>query len=56
VVYALATEDARPTLRPVGEKFGLDKMQFEAAAKRDLIMMHHEIIRQNLVRPGTPGA
>jgi hypothetical protein len=45
VVYLLAINDAREILRPVGEKFGLNKDQFAAAAREQLMMFHYEVVR-----------
>jgi Methyltransferase domain len=45
VVYLLAINDAREILRPVGEKFGMNKDQFAAAAREQLMMFHYELVR-----------
>ena len=50
VVYLLAINDAREMLRPVGEKFGLNKDQFAAAARNELMMFHHAAVRQLAAR------
>jgi hypothetical protein len=46
VVYVLAINHAREILRPVGEKFGLNKTEFAAAATAQLVRSHYEIVRQ----------
>ena len=48
VVYMLAANEACGTLQSVGEKFGLDRDQFVAEAKNQLINFHYEVVRQRL--------
>jgi hypothetical protein len=55
VVYLLAVGEAREVLRPVGVKFGLNKDQFAAMAKQQLMMFHYEIVRQSIARQQQPG-
>jgi len=54
IVYVLATNDAREVLRPVGEKFGLNKENFSAWAREYLLKMHYEAVRQSLAQQQMP--
>ena len=48
VVYLLALNEARETLRSVGEKFQLEKAEFARRANRQIIMSHYELVRKFL--------
>jgi hypothetical protein len=54
VVYVLATNEARAILRPVGERFGLNRDQFAEFAKNQLMMVHYEVVRDHVARQKTP--
>jgi hypothetical protein len=54
IVYVLATNDARAVFAPVGEKFGLNKDSFSAAAREELMIMHYDVVRQVLARQQKP--
>lgn len=48
VVYVLALNDARESLRPIGEQFGLDQDEFIAMSKQQLMMLHYGFVRERL--------
>lgn len=48
VVYALATNGAQEALRPVGEKFGLNRERFAADSWDHLMQTHYHIVREQL--------
>jgi hypothetical protein len=54
-VYLLAINDARAIMRSIGTKHGLNKDQFTAWAKQQLMKFHYESVRQLIAGPPQPG-
>ncbi len=55
VVYLLAINEARTILRPVGQRFGVNKDRFAAWSTQQLMMYHYDVVRQFMARPQKPG-
>jgi hypothetical protein len=55
VVFVLATNRAQDMLRPVGEKFGLNREKFATEARDQLVYAHYDVVRELLANQGKRG-
>jgi len=46
-LFALATNEGKRTLRPIGERFGLNRQQYFLNARNQVMMAHYEIVRHH---------
>ena len=56
VVFVLAPNESRDMLRPVGERFGVGKLEFEIKARNHIISQHYDLVRMHLANQAKQGA